>query len=150
MLILSRVVEKGKYLSSITYSNNTVVTFENEAGVRQDRLFSYKLGVKLTDAKILNKISVFRANIKIREYELINTTVGQFNKRLLSEIIQKDGSGNEFNRHRFTYDKLRIFPDQPKTYNTGDDIGNVGNFNGAGASAISGDLVITSIKYEDL
>lgn len=131
---------KGKYLTNITYSNNTVITFENEAGARADRSFSYKLGVKLTDAKILNKISVFRANTKIREYQLVNTTVGQFSKRLLTEIIQKDGTGNEFNRHKFTYSTARIFEDQPKTYSTGNDIGNVGPFNGGNASAISGDF----------
>ncbi|MFP3591794.1 RHS repeat-associated core domain-containing protein [Chryseobacterium sp. SIMBA_038] len=131
---------KGKYLSSITYSNNTVITFDNETGVRNDRAFSYKLGVKLTEAKILNKISVFRANIKIREYQLLNTNVGQFNKRLLSEVIQKDGNGNEFNRHQFSYNTARIFEDQPKTYNTGSDVGNVGPFNGGNVSAISGDF----------
>lgn len=131
---------KGKFLSKITYSTNTVITFENEPGVRADRTFSYKLGVKLTDAKILNKITVYRANIKIREYQLNNTTVGQFNKRLLTEIIQKDGSGTEFNRHTFTYNQARIFEDEPQTYSTGTDIGNVGPFNGANVSAISGDF----------
>ncbi len=131
---------KDKYLSKITYSNNTYITFENESGVRADRTFSYKLGVKLTNAKILNKISVYRANVKIREYQLINTTIGQFNKRLLTEITQKDGNGNAFNTHKFSYNKARIFEDQPQTYNTGIDIGNVGPFNGANASAISGDF----------
>ncbi|WPO81910.1 RHS repeat-associated core domain-containing protein [Chryseobacterium sp. JJR-5R] len=131
---------KGKYLSRIAYSNNTFVTFENEPGVRADRTFSYKSGVKLTDAKILNKIAVYRANIKIREYQFINTTAGQFNKRLLTAIIQKDGSGNEFNRHKFSYKTARIFEDQPQTYNTGTDVGNVGPFNGANPSAINGDF----------
>ncbi len=131
---------KGKYLSSIIYSNNTVISFDNESGVRQDRAFTYKLGVKLTEAKILNKITVSRANTKIREYQLSNTTIGQFGKRLLTEIIQKDGNGNEFNRHKFSYSTARIFEDPPKTYNTGNDIGNVGPFNGGNASAISGDF----------
>lgn len=130
---------KGKYLSNIIYSNDTSVSFENEPGVRADRTFSYKYGVKLTDAKILKRITVYRAHSKIREYELTNTQVGQFGKRLLTVLIQKDGNGTEFNRHQFNYTTARIF-DNYKTYNTGNDIGSVGPFNGGSPSAISGDF----------
>nr|WP_314499218.1 hypothetical protein [uncultured Chryseobacterium sp.] len=105
---------KNKYLSKITYSNNTVVEFENEPGVRGDMTFNYKLGVKLTDSKILNRITVKRANVKIREYQLANTSLGMFSKRLLKEIIQKDGEGNVFNTHRLGYTTtLEIFGKNP-------------------------------------
>ncbi|HBV14810.1 RHS repeat-associated core domain-containing protein [Chryseobacterium carnipullorum] len=131
---------KNKYLSRITYSNNTVIEFENEAGVRGDMTFNYKLGVKLADAKILNKIRVKRASTNIREYELKNTSVGLFSKRLLTEIIQKDGNGNIFNKHLLAYDKsVEIFGKTvTKVYNTPKDNGDVGSFSGGNTSFISG------------
>jgi RHS repeat-associated protein len=131
---------KNKYLSRITYSNNTVIEFENEGGVRGDMTFNYKLGVKLTDSKILSKIRVKRANTNIREYELNNTTVGLFSKRLLTEIIQKDGNGNVFNKHVLAYDKsVNIFEKTAtKVYNTPKDNGDVGSFSGGNTSFISG------------
>jgi hypothetical protein len=131
---------KNKHLSRITYSNNTVIEFENEGGVRGDMTFNYKLGVKLTDSKILNKIRVKRANTNIREYELNNTTVGLFSKRLLTEIIQKDGNGNVFNKHVLAYDtSVNIFEKTAtKVYNTPKDNGDVGSFSGGNTSFISG------------
>jgi RHS repeat-associated protein len=131
---------KNKYLSKITYSNNTVIEFENEAGVRGDMTLNYKLGVKLTDAKILNKIIVKRANVKIREYQLANTDVGLFSKRLLTEIIQKDGNGNFFNKHTLAYAKSVDVFDKAIThvYNTPRDNANAGSFSGGNTSFISG------------
>ncbi|KMQ61893.1 hypothetical protein ACM40_06105 [Chryseobacterium sp. BLS98] len=131
---------KNKYLSRITYSNNTVIEFENEAGIRGDMTFNYKLGVKLADAKILSKIRVKRANINIREYELNNTTVGMFSKRLLTEIIQKDGNGTLFNKHKLLYEhNMGVFEKTPtKVYNTPKDNGDVGSFSGGNTSFISG------------
>ncbi|MCI3937942.1 hypothetical protein MQX03_12080 [Chryseobacterium aahli] len=131
---------KNKYLSKITYSNNTVIEFENEGGIRGDMTFNYKLGVKLTDAKILNKIIVKRANTNIREYELNNTSVGLFSKRLLTKIIQKDGNGVFFNEHKLGYShNLEIFGKTPiKVYNTPKDNGDVGSFSGGNTSFISG------------
>jgi len=131
---------KNKYLSRITYSNNTVIEFENEAGVRGDMTFNYKLGVKLVDAKILSKIRVKRANINIREYELNNTTVGMFSKRLLTEIIQKDGNGTLFNKHKLLYEhNMGIFEKTPtKVYTTPKDNRDVGSFSGGNTSFISG------------
>ncbi|WP_294211273.1 RHS repeat-associated core domain-containing protein [uncultured Chryseobacterium sp.] len=131
---------KNKYLSKITYSNNTVVEFENETGIRQDMTFNYKLGVKLTDAKILSKITVKRAGKKIREYALSNTAVGQFSKRLLKEIIQKDGNGNIFNKHILNYNTgVSIFDKNPtKVYSAPKDNSNVGSFLGGNTSMING------------
>ena len=131
---------KNKYLSRITYSNNTVIEFENEGGVRGDMTLNYKLGVKLTDAKILNKITVKRANVKIREYQLANTDVGLFSKRLLTEIIQKDGNGTFFNKHTLAYAKnIEVFGKLiTKVYNTPKDNANAGSFSGGNTSFISG------------
>ncbi|KQK24349.1 hypothetical protein AR438_17115 [Chryseobacterium aquaticum] len=131
---------KNKYLSRITYSNNTVIEFENAGGVRGDMTFNYKLGVKLTDSKILSKIRVKRANTIVREYELNNTAVGVFSKRLLKEIIQKDGNGNIFNTHRLGYlGTTEVFgKTATKVYNTPKDNGNVGSFSGGNTSFISG------------
>ncbi|MCU7612967.1 hypothetical protein N0B16_00800 [Chryseobacterium sp. GMJ5] len=131
---------KNKYLARISYSNNTVIEFENEAGVRGDMTFNYKLGVKLTDAKVLSKITIKRANVKIREYELLNSTVGVFAKRLLKEIIQKDGNGTLFNKHIFGYDpNVEIFDKTPvRIYNTPRDVPNVGSFSGGNTSFIAG------------
>jgi len=131
---------KNKYLSRITYSNNTVIEFENEAGVRGDMTLNYKLGVKLTETKILSRIIVKRANVKIREYQFTNTYVGMFSKRLLTEIIQKDGSGNLFNKHTLAYEhNMHIFEKTPtKVYNTPKDNGDVGSFSGGNTSFISG------------
>ncbi len=131
---------KNKYLSRIIYSNNTVIEFENAGGVRGDMTFNYKLGVKLTDSKILSRIRVKRANTNIREYELNNSAVGLFSKRLLTEIIQKDGDGNVFNKHVLAYNtNLSIFGSTPtKVYSTPQDNGNVGSFSGGNSSFISG------------
>ncbi|WP_439480642.1 RHS repeat-associated core domain-containing protein [Chryseobacterium aquaticum] len=131
---------KNKYLSRITYSNNTVIEFENAGGVRGDMTFNYKLGVKLTDSKILSKIRVKRANITIREYILNNNTVGLFSKRLLTEIIQNDGNGTFFNKHKLSYNtSVNIFGNTPtKVYSTPQDNGNAGSFSGGNTSFVSG------------
>jgi RHS repeat-associated protein len=131
---------KNKYLSKIAYSNNTLIEFENEAGVRPDMIINNKLGVKLSDPKILRKITVKRANTIIREYHLDNTLLGQFSKRLLKEIVQKDGSGNVFNKHVLSYNtSAAIFEKLPtKVYNTPKDNNDVGSFSGANTSFIGG------------
>ncbi|WP_084566675.1 RHS repeat-associated core domain-containing protein [Chryseobacterium piscicola] len=131
---------KNKYLSRISYSNNTAVEFESEAGVRGDMTFNYKMGVKITDSKILSKITVKRANTKIREYQLVNTVVGMFSKRLLTEIIQKDGSGNFFNKYVLKYDTgHQVFDNTAtKVYSTPQDNSNVGSFSGGNTSFIAG------------
>jgi len=131
---------KNKYLSRIAYSNNTFIDFENEPGVRPDMIINNKLGVKLSDPKILRKITVKRANTVIREYQLDNTLLGQFSKRLLKEIIQKDGNGNVFNKHVLTYNtSVGIFDKFPtKVYNTPKDNSDVGSFSGGNTSFIGG------------
>lgn len=90
------------YLSKITYSNNTVVEFINQSQSRPDATSSYKLGTKISENKLLDKIVVKRAGATIREY-IFEYKEGRFEKKLLSVIIQKDGSGTEFNRHKFGY-----------------------------------------------
>ncbi|MFY1047332.1 RHS repeat-associated core domain-containing protein [Chryseobacterium sp. GP-SGM7] len=131
---------KNKYLSRIIYSNNTVIEFENEGGVRGDMTLNYKLGVKLTDSKILNKIVVKRANIKIREYQLDNVDKGLFAKRLLTEIIQKDGNGKIFNQHSLRYAKnIDVFgKSATHIYSTPKDNADAGSFSGGNTSFISG------------
>ena len=131
---------KNKYLSRIAYSNNTFIDFENEPGIRPDMIINNKLGVKLSDSKILRKITVKRANTLIREYQLDNVLLGQFSKRLLTEIVQKDGNGNLFNRHFLTYDtRVPVFDKFPtRVYNTPKDNSNVGSFSGGNTSFIGG------------
>lgn len=131
---------KNKYLSRIAYSNNTFIDFENEPGIRPDMIINNKLGIKLSEAKILRKITVSRANTVIREYQLDNTLIGQFSKRLLKEIIQKDGNGNVFNKHVLSYNTSQAifgkFPTQ--VYNTPKDNSDVGSFPGGNTSFIGG------------
>ncbi|MDR2206161.1 MAG: hypothetical protein LBE36_08415 [Flavobacteriaceae bacterium] len=93
---------KNKYLKKITYSNNTEINFINQSSTRNDVVSSYKLGVKISEFKLLDRIEVKRAGIKVREYKL-EYVKGRFEKSLLAKIIQKDGNGVDFNQHTFTY-----------------------------------------------
>ncbi|KQR91417.1 hypothetical protein ASG01_13665 [Chryseobacterium sp. Leaf180] len=131
---------KNKYLSRITYSNNTVIEFTNEPGTRPDLTFNYRLGVKLVDAKILSSIQVKRANIAIRNYILVNTLFGAFQKRLLTEILQYDGNGVFFNKHVLKYDlNTEIFSQNPtQVYSTPNDNSDVGSFSGGNTTIING------------
>jgi len=142
---------KNKYLKTITYSNNTIIKFFNQNGDRIDATSSYKLGVKISDFKLLDKIEIWRANTKIREYAFSYTT-GDFGKRLLTEIIQKNGSGEEFNRHSFGYTKIKqaskppipgeqevgIFSQYSQTISSPYDQLSNGSFNGSNMTLIGG------------
>ena len=133
---------KNKYLRSITYSNNTVVEFENQTSERHDATSSYKLGVKLSEFKLLNKIIVKRAGIKIREYQLLYQD-GDFEKKMLWKVMQKDGSGNDFARHEFGYKSYRtldegLFSEEnKKEITTSTDVANSG-FSEGSMSMLSG------------
>ena len=100
----------NKYLKEINYSTNTIIEFKYESAnvdnaliaIRNDIMSSYKLGIKISEFKLLDKIIVKRASQKVREYQL-NYKKGDFEKTLLSGIIQKNGVGEIFNEHTFTY-----------------------------------------------
>ena len=94
---------KNKYLKEIIYSkNNTIISFYNRNSDRNDITSSYKLGTKISDFKLLEKIIVKRANKIVRQYEL-SYIKGRFEKELLSKIIQKNSTGEAFNEHTFSY-----------------------------------------------
>ena len=105
---------KNRYLKKIVYSKNqTIIEFASTSFVvdgnrimnRHDVTSSYKLGVKISEFKLLDNIIIHRAGAKIREYQLEYKT-GEFEKTLLSRIIQKNGNNVEFNRHNFNYSKV--------------------------------------------
>ncbi|MGC4128717.1 MAG: toxin TcdB middle/N-terminal domain-containing protein [Bergeyella sp.] len=127
---------KNKYLSSIEYSNNTTIEFVNQSDNRIDATSSYKLGIKISEFKLLEKILVKRANKLIREYNLEYDT-GDFGKRLLTNIIQKDGNGNEFNRYALSYSKntdgrnINLFSEEVKNVNVPAD--NISSFSFIGS-----------------
>lgn len=133
---------KNKYLRSITYSSNTVVEFENQSSERHDAMSSYKLGVKLSEFRLLDKIIVKRAGSKIREYQLLYQD-GDFEKKVLSKVTQKDGSGNEFVRHVFGYKSYKTFEESlfsaenKKEITTPNDVANSGFAQGS-MSMLSG------------
>ena len=85
---------KNKYLTAIAYSNNTRVEFVNQGSERNDLTSSYKLGVKISEFKLLDKIIVKRAGIKIREYQLAirmetskSNCCGKFPKKMVLAMI---------------------------------------------------------------
>jgi len=133
---------KNKYLRSITYSSNTVVEFENQPSERPDVISSYKLGVKLSDFRLLDKIIVKRAGVKIREYQLLYQD-GDFEKKVLWKVMQKDGSGNDFARHEFGYKSYKtleesLFSEEnKKEITTPNDVANSGFAQGS-MSMLSG------------
>lgn len=133
---------RNKYLRSITYSNNTVVEFENQIAERNDVTSSYKLGLKLSEFKLLEKIIVKRAGIKIREYQL-SYRDGDFEKKVLWKVMQKDGSGNDFAKHEFGYKSYKTFEESlfseenKKEITTPNDVANSGFAQGS-MSMLSG------------
>lgn len=130
----------NKYLSKIIYSNNTVIDFTNQPGVRVDMTSNYKLGAKITNSRLLDKITVSRANKKIREYQFVYKP-GAFSKSLLTDLIHKDGSGTEFNRHKFQYSgttESPLFNDNSVNIATPSDYLKSGNFVGSNFSVLGG------------
>ena len=131
---------KNKYLRKILYSNNTSIEFISKD--KTDITSSYRLGVKISELKLLDKITVSRATKKVREY-VLNYKTGDFGKTLLSEIIQKDGNGLEFNKHKLNYtlsdNNFDIFNDNKKVVlTTSPDYLNSGIFDGSNFSLLSG------------
>ncbi|MFC4686025.1 RHS repeat-associated core domain-containing protein [Epilithonimonas pallida] len=130
---------RNKYLSKITYSN-TIIEFNNQQGVRPDVTSSHKLGVKISDFKLLENITIKRANTIVRQYSFLYND-GDFGKKLLSQIIQKDKDENVFNKHSLGYNRLdgHIFSEEgKKDIFAGDDNLTSGNFDEGQMSVISG------------
>ncbi|HBT70815.1 MAG TPA: hypothetical protein DEB37_00635, partial [Lysinibacillus sp.] len=157
---LSSDTYENLYLKKIIYSNQTHIEFASNTSVvdghritnRHDITSNYKLGVKISEFKLLDNITIHRSGKKIREYQL-EYKKGEFEKTLLARIIQKDGNNQEFNRHNFSYSKVgddsshwdgenssNLFSENTQTVFSQTDHLNNGSFPGSDMTLISGNV----------